>query len=759
MSRYFRPRVLIWILVGACAVLGLLWLAGSLQEHLVGPNSDAFLASNVIYFLLINLNIIAVMVLGFLVIKNIVKLFLDRRRQILGARLRTRLVAAFVGVSLVPTVLLFMVSRQIVSSAMQEWFSPQVGASVQGALAVGRYHYSSAEAEVYRDLRYLSRKVGELAPYLLNGEPREAEKKALEGYLSEKLAEYGLRDISIVDSRGNAVIHVSSPAAAPRAVNLAAVQQAISGALIVNPEQSPDGEVLRGYGPVATSPVSGLISGTVAQAELGSVVQNGQAQFVVVSSLWVSSDLSELLSKIVDIYDDFNEQKSYRVPLASSYLLTLVIVTLMITFAAIWVGFFLARSLAVPIQQVLEGTQEVAKGNLGYRLAESGDDEMSTLMRSFNKMTSDLEQTTGELVARRRYMETVLASVEVGVLSFDGRRRVTTCNVSAGEMLNVSDVGAVLGHPIAEVFPGAAVAKLEELVKELDEADTKFSTATMSMLERGESKHFQITATRILGDEKEAQGVVVLFDDLTELVRAQRMAAWQEVARRMAHEIKNPLTPIQLSAQRIERKLHGVAEEDVLRECTTTILKQVETLRMLVNEFSRFARLPKCEPKPIALDAVLREATALFVATHPQLEVKLELASGLPRVNADAEQMSRALGNLLENAAAAIEKAGVQSGQPRKGEIIVSSGISDDLRVVTLAVGDNGVGIPDSDKPRLFEPYFSRTKGGTGLGLAIVSSIIADHGGFIRVRDNHPYGAVFVIELPLGRWGERADRS
>lgn len=691
------------------------WVGLDVQQELEFTRGESFLGSHVAFFFLINVNIVFVLLLASLVVKNIVKLVLDRRRRLLGSHLRSRLVIAFIGLSLVPTVLLFLVSQGILGSVMQSWFSPRVVDAVDGAVRIARFHYESLESGVRDRAHFVATRVA-LQPTTLRPEGQ----KELTSLLEEKRAEYGLQQLILLKEGGEVLVQVGA-ADLPQPDRT--VLQSISRGevpSVVRPERVAEREVLRAY--------------------IG--VPNAR-EFIVVASMVIPDALGEQLSGVLDAFDDYKELRSFRRPLTSSYLLTLVIVTLLVVFAAIWVGFYLSKTLTEPIRLLAGGTAEVARGNLSHRIPDSGDDEFSILVRSFNTMTQDLAQTTGELIARRRYMETVLDSVKVGVVSVDTESRITTLNPAALEMLGL--VQPMVGQPLMQAVPGELFVKIQEIRSELAASAERVSTGTLSLFVKGRTHHLHVALTKLVDDHHQELGVVILLDDLTELVGMQRMAAWREVAKRIAHEIKNPLTPIQLSAQRLQRRITTSSEDEqaFLTECTETIVNQVETLRTLVNEFSKFARLPKINRAPADLSALVSEIVGIFRAAHPEVNFVWMNGVTLSPMEFDREQIGRVLMNLLDNAVASLNEGGVTGG-------VIELALDQERGVARLVVADNGAGISDQEKPKVFEPYYSNKKGGTGLGLAIVSSIVADHQGSIRIEDREGGGVRFIVELPLG---------
>jgi len=408
----------------------------------------------------------------------------------------------------------------------------------------------------------------------------------------------------------------------------------------------------------------------------------------------------------------------------------------------------------VPIQLLAEGTREVAAGNLNYKVQVRADDEIGILVESFNRMTGDLGQSKAkleeayldlqakhtELEERRRYTETVLQAVATGVVSLDPEGRITTVNRAAARMLGLPVEDAV-GRPFREIFHGQDLNEIGAIVQQMDRIREGTLEREIRLRRDGHAVALLGAATALKGTEGQYAGMVLVLDDLTELLKAQRLAAWREVAQRIAHEIKNPLTPIQLSAQRLRRRLADRSPEErrLVEECTATIIHEVEGLRQLVDEFSRFARMPALSPKPTDLHRLLEGVVTLYRESYPTLSLKTSFDPELPTVEADPDQIKRAVLNLVDNAV----EAGGQAG-----EVLLEAAFVPQSRRVRISVSDNGVGIPPEDREKLFLPYFSTKDRGTGLGLAIVNRIVAEHRGTIRAEENQPVGTRFIIELP-----------
>ncbi|MFQ5901859.1 MAG: PAS domain-containing sensor histidine kinase, partial [Thermodesulfobacteriota bacterium] len=415
---------------------------------------------------------------------------------------------------------------------------------------------------------------------------------------------------------------------------------------------------------------------------------------------------------------------------------------------------YIAKGITVPIQRLAEGTHAVASGDLDYHILGESDDEVGTLVKSFNRMTEDLKagnakledayldlkRTNLELDQRRKYMEIVLRDVAAGVISIDKTGRISTINKAAEEILGI-DTREIIGKGYKEVMEAEHLDVLRDMIRELNSLGTESIEREVELNIKDKVLTVLVNLTLLKDDDGKYLGMVAVFDDLTQLIKGQRMMAWREVARRIAHEIKNPLTPIQLSAQRLRRKYSSKFLNDgqIFDECTKTIVKQVEELKTLVDEFSSFARMPAATPVPSDLNKTVKEAVSLYQGAHRNIRFQSFCDETIPIVGIDKDQIKRAIINLLDNSVDSIKG---------KGEIEVKTVYDPNLEIAKIEVVDTGCGIPHKDKSRLFEPYFSTKKSGTGLGLAIAGNIVADHQGYIRVKDNLPRGTRFVIELP-----------
>lgn len=690
------------------------------------------IAYNIIVFTFININIILLLLLFFLVIRNLVKLIFERKQRILGAKLRTKLVAAFVSLSLVPTLLLFLVAVGFITSSMEKWFSVQVEQSLQGSLEVAQTYYRDFANNAIYYGRQISRSISQRD--LVDGKKTDGLKK----FMERQRIEYNLGIIEIFSKDLKQVAMVTdadipdNPLPAPKKELL---EESLKGKEVSKTRVLGSGELITGVVPIYAS-----------------LSRKGKIIGAVVTNFYVPKSLTAKMVEISKAFRDYKHLKILRKPIKSSYLMALLMVTLLIIFSATWFGFYLAKGITIPIQQLAEGTEKVASGDLDFHIDIAAKDEIGKLVNSFNKMTQDLktskdqlERTNIDLERRKEYMEIILKSIAAGVISMDKEGNISTINKSAERMLGIEG-DKVLGKRYREVLDPEYREVAKEWIREINSTRKDTIEKQVTVNSKGQTLTLLVHITVLRSETGSFMGIVAIFDDLTQLVKAQRVAAWREVARRIAHEIKNPLTPIQLSAQRLRKRYGDKLTEDgaVFDECTETIMKQTGELKELVNEFSNFARMPTARPAPNNLREIINEVLLLFKQAHKDITFEHTCEDGIPIMNLDRDQIKRVMINLFQNAVSAIETAG------NGGEVVVRTGYNDEFQMVTTEVTDTGCGIPEEDKSRLFEPYFSTKKSGTGLGLAIVNTIISDHHGYIRVKDNLPKGTKFIIELPVG---------
>lgn len=733
-----RKRRREWFVV--ILLFGLVFFSLRYQTKLFSLTTEIPLSGNILILALINLNLLLIIICLFLVFRNIFKLWMERRGSIPGARLRSKLVLAFVVLSLVPTMLLFLVAAGLITSSIENWFNRQIEQAIEESLEVAQTYYKTSASNALYYADQIAQTIKDQK--LLNEDNHDA----LTDLIHLKQREYNLGVVEVFSSTNEELVRSINPLVPPAEFTdpgSDSIREALQGNRFTRISPTGKADLIRGIVPVYSNWNPEDVVG------------------VVVVNYYVPYSLVNKMKEINLSFEQYRNAKMLKGRIQTGYVLSLLLIALVIIFLATWAGLYLAKGITDPIKELAEATNRLAEGDLDVTIDRVSNDEIGSLVNSFNRMTSDLRQSqqtirqanldlqlsNQELEQRRRYMETVLANVTAGVISINSQGTITTINKFAEKLLRLK-TERIIGRNFREVLGPDHFPVVRDLLRDLISSG-KDTIRRQIHIDLGESRlTLLVNVTTLKDDNQEFMGTVVVFDDLTELLKAQRMAAWREVARRIAHEIKNPLTPIQLSAQRLRRRYQNsfVEGDTVFDECTSMIIKQVEELKTLVNEFSNFARMPASNPTPNDLNAVVAEALVLYQEGHRELSFSFAPDPLLPIFNLDREQIKRVVINLLDNAVAAAGPGGT---------IELSTSYSQALQLATLTVSDNGCGIPETDKPRLFEPYFSTKKSGTGLGLAIVSTIVSDHNGYIRVRDNEPRGTRFIVELPTG--GETLD--
>jgi two-component system, NtrC family, nitrogen regulation sensor histidine kinase NtrY len=691
-------------------------------------------ASNLIVFFLFNLNLIVFLLLLVLLFRNLVKLSFERRQKIIGSRFKAKLVLTFLALTLVPGILIFLIASNFITTSIEGWFKPQVERPLDQAMEVAQTYYQGLEGTALRHGRYMSKVIER------EGLLAESKRESLAGYLAEQQDRLGVAAITIFNREGQELVHVKNPVLAKvptREANSEHVKQALGGQEITTVHELDNGDMIQAMVPIR---------------------DGEQVAAAMVVAIHVTQRLEARLRNISQAFQEYKQLRLLKNPIKGIYILLFLLMTLIIVFSATWFGLYLARGITDPIQMLAEGTREVAAGNLSYKVEVRADDEIGILVDSFNRMTGDLaasqsklEETYRDLQAkhtemeeRRRYTETVLEAVATGVVSLDPDGRVTTINGAAERLLGL-DAMQVQGHSATRVFRSPEYVEIDALIQRMGRVREGMLDREVHLRRDGQAVALLASATALRGPDGGYVGMVLAFDDLTELLKAQRLAAWREVAQRIAHEIKNPLTPIQLSAQRLRRRLasdRSPDEKRLLDEATGTIIQEVDGLRQLVDEFSRFARMPALTPKPTDLARLLEGVVVLYRESHPSLAIRAVFSPDLPPIEVDPDQIKRAVLNLVDNAVEAVGGT---------GEVVVQTVWLPEAHRARIVVADDGPGIAPDDRDRLFVPYFSTKATGMGLGLPIVHQIVSDHGGTIRVEDNTPHGSRFVVELPAGR--------
>ncbi len=674
------------------ALLGLALLVFVQAAFNLGPFITASLPSQILLLYSLSTFIFLVLIIfGFVLARSLFKLWVEHKSEKPGVKFKTRLVLSFIGLTLIPATFLFMFAFGLVNRSIDKWFSVPVDTILETTEQIGSEWATENETIAAGILTYLARETPE--------------------DLGAALASFPIETIVVLNPEGE-VLRSSSNSSASAIEFQAQIQ---------------------GQWPTRSSATS-----SVTIDEDGSLVGvaaiEGTETFLA-ARFYGPELFEELTATIASERLNYNEliqnQRFYR----DTYVNILLLITTLVLFAAVWTGLHLSRRITVPIEALSGATREISAGHLDHRVNVEADDELGMLVGLFNDMADQLQLTTRELDERRRYTEIILESIPTGVISIDDEYRVTKMNRAVRTMFSTEHA-----ETLKDIFVPDDLDQIGELLRVAEREG--MLTREMTLKAHGHAVHSAVIASKLT-----TGGFVLVVEDLTEVVKAQKATAWREVARRLTHEIKNPLTPIQLSAERIARNLERLPSVDdhttnVIQECVDAIVGEVGSLKELVNEFGRVARLPAIEPEPVPMKDLVDRTLALYEDRFNGTLVRTEFPEDMPDVLMDGQQIKRVLINLIDNALEAM------SGQDDK-ELTIGCELVRDDTTARLTVTDSGHGVAPEDRDHLFAPYFSTRKDGTGLGLAIAGRIVADHGGYIGAETNGRRGARFVVELPL----------
>jgi len=734
--RPFRdnPRLILVGIVALVVVLAALLAIASGTSRF----SPDFLSEFVLYGLTAaDLTMLAALV--FVLARNIVKVVVERRRALPFARFRSNLVALLLGLTLAPTVLVLIVGSELIRGNIDRWFNAPMADILSSANQIA--------ADYYREQQLVaSDHASRFARALAAVDLSHAGVGPIRDVLAPDVASQRVQMAEVyrtTTSPGSLptlepVVDVAAPTL-PAAHNHAAVDR-LAAQVAAGATETRSIESLGAAGDLLHA--AAIIHG-----------KDGKTAGVVVVTAHLTGDMAARSRRMTKAFEDYNQLRVLKRPLTGVYLSFFLMVTLLILFGAIWMGSYLAKRITRPVVLLAAAAKEIGAGRLDQRIEPQSNDEFGSLVEAFNSMASELaaskrkldrgtialERKHVEVEARRRYIETILERIATGVVSIDAAGAITTVNSAACRLLSLDQ--SIVGQPALSVFDRTDLQPLGALVTGAGRGRTEPTAHDIAMARDGQDLHLAAVATALVGDSGAPEGVVLVLDDVTPLIRAQKVAAWREVARRLAHEIKNPLTPIQLSAERMRRHFSGGTPQAraLVDECTQTIVGEVESLKGLVDEFSQFARMPSPRTVPTDLPQLITDTIALYNGIFADVRIEQRFAPGVPLVRLDVEQIRRVIINLVDNAIEATE---------RRGQIVVETQLDASNSVVRVIVADNGPGIPASEREKLFLPYYSTKRRGSGLGLAIVRRIIAEHGGSIEVGDNTPRGTRFTIELP-----------
>lgn len=722
-----RELIIIAVIVLLVAVLTFF------ETRIVNLSADLPVSNTVVLFIVSYFTLLLVVLLIFLILRNIVKLLYDRKRKVMGSRLRTRLVAAFVTLSLLPTIVLFIFSVSFISASIRYWVNAPVEQSLENSLWVAENYYTYVEQNSRFFMENVIREITNKKIW----QPENPRTVRLENYIQGMQRHFNFDGLEIYSREERITFSISNKLqneyfGTLRIANLLKDFETVSSQNII--QETPSGDLIKVVLPIPLGKQADEIEG-----------------FLVATTV-LPAEIIDTVEDINKGVEEYESLKLYKRPIQITYIVALAIVAFVVLFCSIWIGFYLAKTISIPIRELAEGTKRVAEGNLDVTISKVGDDEIGSLVNDFNQMihelrinrfqldlsTSQMRQQNRELEQRRQYIEIVLESVSAGVVTLDALGYIVTINKSAEKILSLKEEEA-LDLPFMDVIGVERYRLSKESLEQIRPLHAAQSL-TLRLFINDQARSLLMSSTPLLDQGGNHIGAVIVFDDLTELEKGERMAAWREVARRVAHEVKNPLTPISLSAERLSRKYGKDIDDPVFDECTKVIIDHVELIRNIVNEFSSFARFPSSILKPAELLPIIEESLALYREANHDIVFSLNVINVIPSLHIDVLRLKQVFINLLDNAIAAMHG---------HGTIDITVRLNQPGDHVQILLADNGPGLSDTDKTRIFEPNFSTKATGMGLGLTIVSTIIADHKGTIHVTDNPAGGATFVVQLPV----------
>lgn len=676
--------------------------------------------------LLLSLEIIFILlflILSFVLGRNLIKLFLERKRKVPGAHFKTRLFIFFISLSLIPTMLLFFFASDIISRNIEGWFQTPIDQIMDDTKSLADGFYLNSKDIT---LHYAQQLVSAIQEQNLIDLERRL---PLMAFVRNKLTEYKLDEIGIYkdDEELFSYLNPDLPFQYYQDLKTNMIKRAHLGENLEEILSMGTGELIRRG-----------ISFNI--PDIGNIL--------VVTGKFLPQNYAQRINNIFSYVERYRQLRIQRNPVKTSYFLLLALVTLLIIFAASWIGMYLAKGITVPIEKLAQATKEVSKGNLDVHVEDSASDELGILIDSFNQMIADLKgsqkkiaQKTSELAEGKKYIETILDNITTGVITLDAKGTITTINPSAQEMLLLSDHDLV-GKKVTDVLEDTKYKDITKSIQRGVNNDFEVRDKEINIQADGQNVMLALTVSPLRQANDELSGMIVVLDNLTQLIKVQKIAAWKEVAQRVAHEIKNPLTPIQLSAERIIKNLKkdGKNNNEIIQEGASTIIQEARTIKALIDEFSSFARLPTIRLDSADIHEIIEQAISPYLGIFNAIKFETRFSSEVPpSIQVDADQMKRVFMNIFDNAIDAMEQ---------KGTINIRTFYDKDKKKMKIEISDLGPGIVVEDRDKIFLPDYSTKKKGTGLGLAIVNQVIIEHNGSIDFSNQEPHGAKFTIEIP-----------
>ncbi|MDD8012079.1 MAG: ATP-binding protein [Acidobacteriota bacterium] len=686
--------------------------------------SPLALKSNTVIFGLWIIIILFGLTFLFILARNILKMYLEKNQGGAGHRFKNRLVFFFIAFSIVPTLLLFFFATDVISQSIEQWFKTPVENIMKNVDEVKANYYGKINEDLEHYSGLIAAMIQQKRMYT------EDNRSFLQNKLKEKMLEYKLDVINIYRNRNEvfAIFNPRIPMQEYKSLPLTVVYRGLGGAGFTTIDALKTGELIR--------------NGVAFDIEQGD-------KMLIITGKYFPESYTRSLNALAGMVNKHNQMRILRDPVKNTYILLFLFITILIIFSASWLGFYLAKGITVPIEKLIAATSEIAKGNLDVRIDYAAEDEFNTLINEFNRMASDLKENndklnrrTIQLRHRRSYIETILKNITSGVMALNSRGEIIAINPEAARMLSL-DVETATRKNYTAVISETIYQDVRELIGKALETRFKLIEKEIDVKLQGKYINMAVKVTQLRNPiNSRFAGLLVVLTDLTELIKAQRMLVWREVAKRIAHEIKNPLTPIQISSQRILRSLDQPPEKfrAIVEDSLNIILQELDSIKNLAEEFGNFARLPEIKFSQGDVNEILEKLVSVYTSVYQNVQFKVRLDVDLPPlIKLDVEQIKRVFINIIDNALQVMDN---------QGEIEIATHFNTESKFITVEIADSGPGISDEDKQKVFQPYFSKKSSGTGLGMAIAYNIVEEHNGMIAINDNQPRGARFVIELP-----------
>jgi len=668
---------------------------------------------NKLIIIILNINLLLILLLLFLITRTVIKAYIEKKRGIWGSGLKQKLTSTLLFISIVPSFTLFILATGFFYISMDKWFSQKIEDTIENALSLTQFHYE--------DIFNRYEKIGASLAGEIQRKKLLNDETALSTYINASARTYFLDYLSVHKVSGG-IIRVRD--------NL---KEGFDERLSKKVKTAIQGNTIREIIPIEEGEL--VITGTKILDDSG----NPRALLFVGDTIKVHG--TQRIKEIAATYKEFKESRAFKKVLKYSFIIPLFLITMLTIFFSMWVGIKMAAEITIPLERIKEGASIIAKGKFDINLEERGKDEIGTLVKAFNSMARELQIMKDEIEEKRRYIEVILDNVATGIISTDTRGNILFLNRAARAILGI-ERDQWVGTPLRDILGDDFRNLMKSFLKEVRRADSGSITKEVRLNLKKDVTYIRASLTVLKDEAKKAEGFIIAFDDITHIVRAEKLATWREIARKLTHEIKNPLTPIILSAERIRRKLLAQFtgdEKEILDETTSVIIRSVDDIKGIVNELTKLTHTSQTKTLE-DLNAIVEETIGFYKHLYQNIAFQYK-NEGIPPLRVDRDGIKRALINLITNSVKAIDNS--------QGTISIQTRYSEEKGAGIIEIADTGKGVPDEDKEKIFDPYFTKDKEGQGLGLAIVHSIILEHHGKIRVEDNTPRGTRFVIELPI----------